>query len=46
MIHLDFAFFDWKFIQSFILKGFAFSIELTLVAMLAIGCLIVTHWKR
>jgi glutamate/aspartate transport system permease protein len=42
-MQLDFAFFDWKFIQSFILKGLAFSIELTLIAMLggiALGTLI------
>jgi glutamate/aspartate transport system permease protein len=42
-MHLDFAFFDWNFVQSFILKGLAFSVELTLVAMLggiALGTLI------
>ena len=42
-MRLDFAFFDWNFIQSFILKGLAFSVELTLVAMLggiALGTLI------
>ena len=34
MIHLDFSFFNWQLVQSFILKGLAFSIELTLVAMI------------
>ena len=33
-LNLDFAFFDWGIIQSFILKGLVFSVELTLVAML------------
>jgi glutamate/aspartate transport system permease protein len=33
-LSLDFAFFDWGIIQSFILKGLVFSVELTLVAML------------
>ncbi len=39
-MNLSFAFFDWALVQSFILKGFAFSIQLTLVAMvggIAIG---------
>ena len=42
-MNLSFAFIDWSVIQSFILKGFAFSIQLTVVAMLggiAIGTLI------
>ena len=40
---LSFAFIDWTIIQSFILKGFIFSIQLTLVAMvggIAIGTII------
>ena len=39
-MNLDFGFFSWKLIQSFILKGLWFSVELTLVAMvggIAIG---------
>jgi glutamate/aspartate transport system permease protein len=32
-MNLDFAFIDWALIRSFVLKGFVFSIELTLVAM-------------
>ncbi|MCC7039682.1 MAG: amino acid ABC transporter permease [Burkholderiales bacterium] len=39
-MNLSFAFFDWALVQSFILKGFVFSIQLTLVAMvggIAIG---------
>ena len=42
-LHLDFGFFDWGVVSSFIAKGFVFSIELTLVAMLggiAIGTLL------
>jgi len=31
---LDFSFFNWNVISSFILKGFAFSVELTIIAML------------
>jgi glutamate/aspartate transport system permease protein len=34
VIQLDFAFFNWKLVQAFILKGLAFSIELTIIAML------------
>ena len=33
-LRLDFGFFDWGVVSSFIAKGFVFSIELTLVAML------------
>ena len=33
-MNLDFGFFTWKLIQSFILKGLWFSVELTLVAMI------------
>ena len=33
MMRLDFAFFDWQLVQSFILKGLIFSVELTFVAM-------------
>ena len=42
-LHLDFGFFDWGVVSSFIAKGFVFSIELTLVAMvggIAIGTLL------
>ena len=34
MIQLDFAFFNWQLVQSFILKGLVFSVELTIIAML------------
>ena len=33
-MNLDFGFFTWKLVQSFILKGLAFSFELTLIAMI------------
>ncbi|MBI2317023.1 MAG: amino acid ABC transporter permease [Betaproteobacteria bacterium] len=33
MLALDLAFFDWEIISRFIAKGFAFSVELTLIAM-------------
>jgi glutamate/aspartate transport system permease protein len=33
-VNLDFAFLSWGVIQSFVLKGFAFSIQLTLIAMI------------
>ena len=33
-MNLGFGFIDWNLISSFILKGFYFSIELTLVAMI------------
>jgi len=42
-VNLTFAFIDWGIIQSFILKGFLFSVQLTVVAMLggiALGTLI------
>ncbi|MCC6869533.1 MAG: amino acid ABC transporter permease [Burkholderiales bacterium] len=42
-MNLSFAFFDWSLVQSFILKGFLFSIQLTLVAMvggIAIGTIL------
>ena len=42
-MNLSFAFIDWNIIQSFILKGFIFSIQLTLVAMvggIALGTII------
>jgi glutamate/aspartate transport system permease protein len=32
--NLDFGFFNWNLIQSFVLKGLVFSIELTIIAML------------
>jgi glutamate/aspartate transport system permease protein len=32
-VNLDFGFFNWQIVQSFILKGLAFSVQLTLVAM-------------
>ncbi|MEO7055981.1 MAG: ABC transporter permease subunit, partial [Caldimonas sp.] len=33
-MNLDFGFFNWQLVQSFILKGLLFSIELTIVAMI------------
>ena len=39
----DFAFFNWQLVQSFILKGLVFSVELTIIAMLggiAIGTML------
>ena len=33
-MRLDFGFFDWQLVQSFIIKGLIFSVELTLVAMI------------
>ncbi len=42
-MNLDFGFFNWALVQSFVLKGLIFSIELTIVAMLggiAIGTMI------
>ena len=33
-MNLDFSIFNWQIVQSFILKGLAFSVQLTLVAML------------
>jgi glutamate/aspartate transport system permease protein len=34
MLNLDFKFLDWSIVSSFILKGFIFSVQLTLVAMI------------
>ena len=34
MSNLDFSFITWKVVSAFILKGLAFSIELTLIAMI------------
>ncbi|MGZ5131497.1 MAG: amino acid ABC transporter permease [Caldimonas sp.] len=42
-MRLDFGFFDWQLVQSFILKGLIFSVELTIVAMIggiAIGTIL------
>jgi glutamate/aspartate transport system permease protein len=42
-MNLDFGFFNWTLVQSFVLKGLIFSVELTIVAMLggiAIGTVI------
>src|SRR5215831_13870304 len=42
-MNLTFAFIDWNVIQSFILKGFLFSVQLTVVAMIggiAIGTMV------
>ena len=42
-MNLSFAFIDWNIIQGFILKGFIFSVQLTLVAMvggIALGTII------
>jgi glutamate/aspartate transport system permease protein len=33
-MNLDFSFINWQLIQSFILKGFAFSVQLTVIAMI------------
>ena len=33
-LNLDFSFFDWALVQSFILKGLIFSFQLTIVAMI------------
>ena len=33
-MNIDFGFFNWQIVQSFILKGLAFSVQLTLVAMI------------
>ena len=34
MLNLDFSIFTWSLVQNFIVKGFIFSLQLTLVAML------------
>lgn len=34
MLNLDFSFFSWQLVSGYIVKGFIFSIELTLIAML------------
>lgn len=34
MLNLDFSFFSWQMVSGYIVKGFIFSIELTLIAML------------
>ena len=42
-MRIDFAFFNWQLVQSFILKGLIFSVELTIVAMIggiALGTLL------
>jgi glutamate/aspartate transport system permease protein len=42
-MHLDFSFFSWGLVQSFIVKGFVFSVELTIIAMIggiALGTLL------
>ena len=42
-MRLDFGFFNWQLVQSFILKGLIFSVELTIVAMIggiALGTLL------
>jgi glutamate/aspartate transport system permease protein len=43
MMNLDFGFLSWNVVQSFVLKGLVFSIELTIIAMLggiAIGTIV------
>jgi glutamate/aspartate transport system permease protein len=43
MTALDFSFFNWNVVSGFVLKGFAFSIQLTLIAMIggiALGTLL------
>ena len=32
-LNLDFSFFTWEVVSSFIIKGFFFSVQLTLIAM-------------
>jgi glutamate/aspartate transport system permease protein len=42
-VNLDFGFFNWSLVQSFVLKGLIFSVELTIIAMLggiAIGTIV------
>ena len=42
-MNLSFLFFDWNLVSSFILKGFYFSVQLTLFAMvgrIALGTVI------
>ncbi len=42
-LNLDFAFFNWSVVSSFVVKGFIFSVQLTLIAMIggiAIGTLL------
>ena len=42
-MNLDFSFLNWGVIQGFVLKGFLFSIQLTLIAMvggIALGTLL------
>ena len=34
MLHLDFSFLDWEFLRNWISKGFLFSVQLTLTAMI------------
>ena len=33
-MNLDFGFFNWQLVQSFVLKGLLFSIQLTIIAMI------------
>ena len=33
-LNLDFSFLNWGLIQSFVVKGFIFSVQLTLIAMI------------
>ena len=43
-LNLDFGFFNWGLVQSFILKGLIFSFQLTIVAMIggiALGTILV-----
>ena len=42
-MNIDFGFFNWALVQSFILKGLIFSVQLTLIAMIggiALGTLL------
>ncbi|MDY0743878.1 amino acid ABC transporter permease [Paucibacter sp. R3-3] len=34
MLHLDFSFLDWEFLRNWVSKGFLFSVQLTLTAMI------------
>ena len=42
MLQLDFTFLNWQVISSFVAKGFCFSIQLTLIAL--IGGIVVSMY--
>jgi glutamate/aspartate transport system permease protein len=41
-MNLDFAFLNWGVVSNFILKGLAFSVQLTLIALVAMGVVLGT----